>query len=628
VTTLVLVGLLTAQTPPPIPATPSPASGRADAEVLNFSLIDYNGKNHELRRAGGRAVVLYFTGVGCPIARQSTHKLQALADRFGRHGVTVWLINATPQNDPDPLALDLMFKLGGRAPREMLGDRYPLKGMRGLVDPAVLGDVDTIRKETLETLFGPAPLPPILRDRHQLVSRYFGVTRTCEAIVIDTKSQAIVYRGAVDDQFTEGARKPKATKHYLADALEEFVSGKEITTPRTRVHGCAITYADDSRQADAPISYAREVAPILQVRCVTCHSPGNIAPFAMTSYDKVKGWSAMIREVLLDRRMPPWHADPHFGQFANDRSLTGPEARTLMRWIDQGAPRGEGEDPLAAAHRATTRPTTAPADWPLGAPDFLVKIPEQQIPATGVVDYRYPDSDFVMPRDAWLRAAITKPGAPQSLHHVIVRVRYPSGSPETEAYLLTTWVPGLEQGEFPAGTGVFIPKGSRFNFEVHYTTNGQPQTDRTEVGLYLASETPKMRLEVRATETRALDIPPGAPDARHTTTYAFKRDAILYELSPHMHMRGAWFRFDLLHPDGRRETLASVPNYDFNWQYGYWLKEPRRIPAGSWLLCTGGFDNSDRNPHNPDQTKRVHWGPQSWNEMFMGFMTVAEPVAK
>src|SRR5688500_19025174 len=193
---VVLVAVLAtvAQTPSSVPqAAPSPAttsavipSGR-DGEVLNFSLIDYNGRNHELRRAGGRAVVLYFTGVGCPIARQSAHKLQALADRFGRHGVTVWLINATPQNDPDPLALDLMFKLGGRAPREMLGDRYPLKGMRGLVDPAVLGDVETIRKETLETLFGPAPLPPILRDRHQLVSRYFGVTRMCEAIVIDTK---------------------------------------------------------------------------------------------------------------------------------------------------------------------------------------------------------------------------------------------------------------------------------------------------------------------------------------------------------------------------------------------------------------------------------------------------------
>jgi hypothetical protein len=174
---------------------------------------------------------------------------------------------------------------------------------------------------------------------------------------------------------------------------------------------------------------------------------------------------------------------------------------------------------------------------------------------------------------------------------------------------------------------LFLPKGARFNFEVHYTTNGEAQTDASEVGLYLAAQPPKMRLETRTSETRALDIPPNTPDAQHTTMYGFKRDAVLYELSPHMHVRGSWFRFQLLYPDGRRETLLSVPNYDFNWQTGYRLAKPLRIPAGSWLVCSGGFDNSTRNPHNPDPAQRVRWGPQSWNEMFMGFFTVAEAVS-
>ena len=173
-------------------------------------------------------------------------------------------------------------------------------------------------------------------------------------------------------------------------------------------------------------------------------------------------------------------------------------------------------------------------------------------------------------------------------------------------------------------TGVFLPKGARFNFEIHYTTNGEPKTDETRVGLYLAKEPPKARLEVRATETRSLDIPPGASDARYETAMCFKRSAAIYELSPHMHSRGAWFRFHLLYPDGRRETALSVPNYDFNWQTGYRLAKPLHVPAGTWLYCSGGFDNSAKNPANPDPTKRVRWGPQSWNEMFMGFATVAD----
>jgi hypothetical protein len=605
------------------PATKPVAAGKS-AEVLNFSLIDQQGRYHELRkveRAGGKVVVLFFTGSGCPIGRQNAPKLQAVADAYSAKGVTVWLINATPANDPDPRALDFMFGMGGVAPRGILGDRYPIKGMRGLVGKAAIGDDETLRRETLETLFGPAPLPPILQDEHQLVSRYFDVSRTGETIAIDLATSRVVYRGAVDDQFTEGAKKPAATKKYLVEALEEHLAGKPVTRPRTRAAGCVITY--QSPKPEAEVSYAKDVAPLLQRKCVSCHSPGQIGPFAMSDHRKVKGWSAMIRETVLERRMPPWHADPRHGTFENDRSLTGAEANLLMSWIEQGAPRGEGEDPLAAAGRAA-KPVNA--EWTLGQPDFVVRVPKQEIPATGVIDYRYVDTDFEMPRDGWLRAAVTRPGNPAVVHHIIVRVRYPAGYKDMpqEAYLFTTWVPGLAEREAPADTGMFLPKGAKFNFEIHYTTVGQPQTDETQVGLYLAKEPPKRRLEVRVAESRALNIPPGAADAQHTATYAFKRAATIYELAPHMHVRGAWMKFDLLSPDGKKETLLSVPKYDFNWQDGYWLKPPRDVPAGSWLVVTGGFDNSAANASNPDATKRVQWGPQSWNEMFMGFFTVAD----
>lgn len=605
--------------PPSISAESTPPERPPQAEegdVLNFSLLDYRGQHYELRRTDARLVVLFFTAPGCPIARQNAPKVQAISEEFGGKGVAVWMINAMPQNDPDDRALDMLYEIGKFAPKERLGDRYAVQGMRGLVAESVLGDRETLRMETRDHVWGDPPLPPVLRDEHQLVTRYFQVKRTCDTIVIDVEESAVIYRGAVDDQFVEGARKPEAKAHYLRDAVTAFLAGKPIALPKTRAHGCAVTYmtGDD----DEPISYVEQVAPIVRDNCVSCHSRGNIGPFAMNSFNAVAGRSQMIQEVLLDRRMPPWHADPHHGKFVNDRSLSGAEAQALLRWIQQGCPRGEGDDPLPAL-------TPPSPEWGLGEPNFIIRLPKQQIPATGTVDYRYIDADFVMPQDAWLRAAVTKPGNPEVIHHIIVRVKYPDGrEANSEAYLFTTWVPGLPQGECPPGTGFFIPKGSRFNFEVHYVTTGNAQTDESEVGLYLAKEPPKMRLETRACQTRDLNIPPAVRDAQHTAMYCFKRDTMLFGLSPHMHLRGSWVKFQLLYPHGRRQTLLSVPNYDFNWQTSYRLAEPIRIPAGSWMLCAGGFDNSAHNPHNPDATVRVRWGPQSWNEMFMGFMDVAE----
>jgi hypothetical protein len=522
-----------------------------------------------------------------------------LQRQFSGKGVDIWLVNSCPQDDPDEKAIEMF----ARARRNPLGPSPELD------------DPESLRREVLKSAVGSLA---VLRDERQLVARHFGVVRTCDIIAIDTKAMKVFYRGAIDDQNTEGAQKPQPTEKYLATALEEFLAGKPVATSNTPVHGCRITF--EPAPAAQPVSYGGEIAPLLQKHCVGCHSPGQIGPFAMSSYKKVKGWSAMIEEVLLDRRMPPWHADPHYGKFANDRALTAAEAHTLLDWISQGCPRGEDPDPLTNA----APPAVA---WTLGKPDFIVPLPKrQEIPATGTLKYLYLDSDFEMPEDGWLRAAVCRPDNPKVVHHIIVRVRYPDGykNASPEAYLLTSWVPGLTQSEFPAGTGMFLPKGARFNFEVHYTTMGEAQTDQSELGLYLAKEPPARRLEVRATETREFEIPPSAPDTQHFCHYCFKRDSVIYSLNPHMHLRGSWFKFQLLYADGRRETLLSVPHYDFNWQSNYRLAEPKRVPAGTWMLCTGGHDNSAKNPNNPDPGKAIRWGLQSWDEMFMGFMTVAD----
>jgi peroxiredoxin len=546
-------------------------------EVPNFALLDHHGRYHELHRANAsNAVVLFIAGNGCPVVRQSITKIRALRSRFATNGVVFWMLNANPQDDAKSIA-----------------------------------------REASEYRVGSIP---ILKDEHQLVARTLGVTRTAEAIAISTRDWTVIYRGAIDDQLTEGAQKPQAAQKYLESALKEFLAGKPVSSPKTPVKGCRIEFVEAPADAAPQVSYAREIAPMLQQKCVHCHSPGNIGPFAMSNYRKVRGWSEMIREVVLAKRMPPWHADPHFGTFANDRSLTPAETKTLLRWIDQDCPRGEGSDPL-------DKELPPEAHWALGQPDLVVPLPKtQEIPANGVLSYRYVDSDWEMPDDAWLQAAVVRPDNRRVVHHVIVRVRYPDGAkgqPEEEV-LFTSWAPGNTTPEFPAGTGKFLPKGSRFNFELHYNTSGKPEMDRSEVGLYFSKETPKMVLETRAAEDREFSIPPDEADSRSHCVYGFRRDAIIYDLIPHMHLRGSWFQYEALYPDGRRETLLRVPNYDFDWQTEYRLAQPKRVPAGTWLLCTGGFDNSSRNPHNPDPTKRVRWGPQSFDEMFMGFMNVAD----
>jgi hypothetical protein len=594
---------------------------------MNFSLLDYHGRHHELRRANAQVVVLYFTGFRCPMAKQGVPKLKKLEAAYRSKGVAVWLVNATPQDDPNDTMVAAIGQLGaeGKLDRfvpksaENADTLNRIGAMSSLADTMprnlLLGDPANLRRQVLRSVMGPLT---VLRDDKQLVAHYFGVTRTCETIAIDTKNSRVIYRGALDDQAVPGAQKPAPTENYLADALDAFLAGKPIATPTSQAHGCLITFADELEAKQ--VSYREKIAPLLQAKCVNCHSPGNIGPFALASHQDVKDWSAMIREVVMDRRMPPWDADPAFGKFTNDCSLSPEESRTLARWIELGCPHDGGDDPLAA-------PTTPPGKWALGKPDFVVPLPErQEIPATGTLDYRYIDSEFAMPHDAWLRAAVCRPENPAVVHHIIVRVKYPKGYTDIpqEAYLFTTWAPGVPQAECPKDTGVFLPKGARFRFEMHYTTNGEPQTDQSAMGLYLAAAPPKMRLEVRACETRDLEIPPGEPNAQHLASYCFKRDAIVFDVGPHMHLRGKWFKFQLLYPNGRRETLLSVPRYDFNWQTGHRLAEPKRVPAGTWMLCTGAFDNSKSNPHNPDPNRQVEWGLQTWDEMFMGFITVAD----
>ena len=469
---------------------------------------------------------------------------------------------------------------------------------------------------------------PVLEDRAQLVASVLGIGQTCEVVCIGTTNWMTFYRGAINRELADQKTKAGGRNNYLENALAKFLAGKTVSPNKTLAKGTPLQLAVARDATANAISYADEVAPLLQKSCVPCHSPGNIGPFAMSSYEKVKSRSSMIEEVLLAQRMPPWHADPHYGSFVNERSLTPDQAQTLVRWVEQGSPRGEGDDPLAV------KPPPPAQEWPLGQPDFVVKFPkEQQISASGVFDYRYITARSPIQSNAWLRAAVVKPGNKKVVHHILVLVataeelqnrRMRQGNGGGINGYFSAYVPGYQAVPFPEGSGKFLAAGSLLIFQVHYTATGKPETDQSEIGLYLCPEKPALELKTRSAFNVRFQIPPGAPNEETEAEFQFKKDALLYDMSPHMHLRGSWFTYEAVYPDGKKEMLLSVPHYDFKWQHLYRLAQPKRLPAGTRLICRGAHDNSPQNPDNPDASQTVGFGDQTFNEMFIGYFNYTD----
>lgn len=542
--------------------------------VDDFALLDHTGAHHRLGyHTDASAVVLFVQGNGCPIARNALPALRAIREAYAARGVLFWMLNANLQDDRDSVA-------------------------REAADYAI--DF------------------PILLDETQLVAESLGVTRTAEALVIDPKSGSVVYRGPVDDRMHYEAQRP-ARETFLADALAAHLSGEEIETAERPAPGCLIHFPNRDREAHHEISYSEDIAPLLQQRCRSCHRQGGVAPWAMTHYEMVRGWSPMMREMIRTRRMPPWHADPRFQRFENDLSLTSEEKKTLVHWIEAGSPRGSGPDPLDAS------PGGAPPRWALGKPDLLLTAPRQELPATGVVDYRYETLDLPMERDVWVRAVDIQPTNPRAMHHGTAYVVPPEGQQRETLGPRFTWglfagyVPGREARAFPEGSGVFVPAGSRIRLQLHYTTTGRPEEDTPQLALYFAETPLPHELKFGAAVNFRFEIPAGARDHSDTAERRIDRDILVYQLTPHMHFRGKRMRFDVHYPNGIQETLLSVPAYNFNWQRRYSLAKPKAIPAGSKVVVHAGFDNSSLNPANPDPASPVFWGEQSFEEMLIGY---------
>ena len=545
----------------------------APGQIENFALIDQEGKFHELdyylRLPEAKGLVVFIQGNGCPLVQKRVPELARLKKTYESRGILFCMLNANPQDEREEIASEAQeFGIG----------------------------------------------MPVLKDDSQLVAQMLGVKRTAEVFLIAAEGKKIVYRGAIDDRMTYQKEKPKAEATFLRDAIEQLLAGEEISTPMTEAPGCKISMPDTSPS----LTYTKDIAPILMNNCVSCHTKGGLGPFKMNSYKRVEGWADMIAEVIITKQMPPWHADPEIGKFANDCSLSPDDAQKIMAWIKQDCPRGEGADPLEGFEPDLP-------DWHMGEPDRIIEIPEQKVAAEGVFDYRYVTLDNPFDQDVWLTACEINPGNTRVLHHVIVTAREPIGKDDTDEekkkkrqreQWITGYAPGTQGQAYPEGSAVHLRKGWKLRFQLHYTASGKEEIDATQLGFHYSTSPISQSFKTAVIAFQDFEIPPGAHEHRAEKTIKIHNDSTIYAINPHMHFRGKYMNFVARYPDGRREPLLSVPNYNFNWQRTYILDEPLKVPAGTEIHIRNAWDNSELNPHNPDPKRAVRWGDQSFDEMF------------
>ena len=586
----------------------------AGERVGDFSLIDQEGAFHHMAWYDDREAIVLLPQANGATDSEALGALQELRSRYEVQGVVFMLLNP---------GLD--------------ADRAQVKAVA--------------EQEGIDL--------PILMDYTQLVSEMLGITRLDEAVVYDPANFELLYRGEAGSA--------------LAQVLDQVLADGSTDLTVAATDGAAISFA--SLKSHGELSYERDIAPIIAENCAECHRQGGIAPFAMDSKLAVKGWSPMIREVVITRRMPPGQIDNKVGhKMRNEMNLADADMQKLVSWIDAGANTESEIDPLTQLEWPDTKWTLAEV---LGEPDLILEVPPQSVPATGVVDYLNIPIDLGLAENRWVRASEVAPGAPDVLHHIITTVIPPEGRrngfdlvvdainslPEERAVVIRTqifaamaagespdidrifaenpdidissllgggdpdqgsvagYAPGNSYSLNPEGVGGLLKAGSRLNLQMHYTTSGKETVDATEIGIYFydEGEVPNERMSGGVGNAFSINLPAQAKDHEMQLVTNVPEEADIYSLMPHMHFRGKRMAFTARYPDGSEELLLSVPAYSFNWQLAHELETPLRVPAGTQIVATGAFDNSSQNEFNPDPNIEVHWGEQSWEEMFMGF---------
>jgi hypothetical protein len=453
---------------------------------------------------------------------------------------------------------------------------------------------------------------PVVKDRDGGVAMAVGATRTPEAVII--ANGKLIYRGRIDDQYRVSGGQPKVSSDDLKHAIDAVLEGKAVETAETPVEGCEISFVETPKPAQ-PVTFAKEVAPILQKNCMPCHHDGEATPFALTTYEQAAAKADSIARVVDEGRMPPWYAHPEFGSWANARALTADEKRTIAQWVEGGKPLGD-----RAAMPAP--PEFSSSKWIAGEPDLLLTEKDTyQLPASGVIDYVYVTLPYQFPEDTWVQGIQIQPSNPRVVHHANVVYTIPPAGYKEDSNFLTGRVPGGAPAILNNGVAFLIPKGAVLSIQVHYVTTGKAETNQMSVGIRYAKETIQKRARHKVLSAKGFTIPPGAASQPVGATKTIEDDATAVALFVHMHLRGKNTKFFAHYPDGKSETLLVIPNYSFDWQMPYvYGQEAKKLPAGTKIECASQFDNSAFNPFNPDPKATVEYGPQTFHEMMDGYI--------
>ncbi|MCS6775161.1 MAG: redoxin family protein [Chloroherpetonaceae bacterium] len=582
---------------------PRTAAREINVPVRPLRFRDLGGRAYTLGAGNGPAVYL-FLATECPVANGYTPRILALEKAYRERGVRFF---AVYPNAHEPVSVV------ARHARE-----------RGYTFPVV-------------------------KDNGTL-ARALGATMTPEAVLVDRQGM-VRYRGRIDDN-----RDPaKVRQRDLQEALSAVLEGRRVARPTAPAYGCAILFdTKPAKTQEARVTYARDVAPILQQNCLVCHRQGEVAPFALETYAQARVWARQIKIYTQNRRMPPWRANSN-GEFHNERRLTDQQIATLAAWVDAGAPPGD--------LKQTPPPPKFPSGWQLGEPDVVLEMPETyEVPAEGRDVYRC----FVIPtgftEDRWVTGVEVRPGNRAVVHHVIGyldrsgRARQLDAADPGPGYnnptpgnvpgfvpvgMLAGWAPGNAPQVMPPGVGMLVPRGADLVLEVHYHMNGKPEKDRTKIGLHFAKGPIEKAMHTMAVLTTSIRIPPG--EANHvirTNNIVYLPDAInpmfrmglslgqditVLSVMPHMHLIGRSMKVRAILPDGSERLLVDVPDWDFNWQMTYVFKQPVRLPRGTRLEVEARYDNSSSNPFNPNTPpKEVRYGEQSTDEMCVAFLNYTQ----
>jgi peroxiredoxin len=554
--------------------------------IVEFSRKDARGAPHTIAEwAGHHGIVLFFIATDCPVSNGYAPEMARLARVFGQRGFLFFGIHSAP-------------------------------------DVTVAAVAKHAAEYGLQF--------PVMLDPDQVVTRQAGARVTPEAVVVSPDGQ-VFYRGRIDDRYTtDGRRRPGPLVHELQSALEAILADESPAVAQTRAFGCPIPARTDAALASEPITFAKHVAPILFKNCVSCHRPGEVAPFSLLTYRDAAKRADFIRDVVESGRMPPWKPHPGAGVFLDATRLSVVEKEILGRWAETGCQPGDPAD--------LPKPPQFPDGWRLGAPDLVLTMPETfGVPADGPDIYRSFALPFPLDHDVTINGIELHPGNRRVVHHSRIylddtgdarrRERidpqpgfsswYRAGSGLDLPYPgLGGWTPGMTPRFAAAGVGRVIPRGSDVVVQLHYHPIGKPEPDRSSIGLYFARKPVTRNMAGYTLCTDRIEIPPGAKRHKIILSTRIKADVHLYTAVPHAHYLCREFRLAATLPDGTIQPLLWITDWDLDWQDQYRYVKPVRLPKGAIVTLAAYFDNTEENPKNPFKPpRRVRYGVETKDEM-------------